>query len=57
MRIKYALPLAATAILLGAPPAFGAGTGSFVLTAASSRKSAGYAPTFTGNGRLLNTLA
>jgi hypothetical protein len=34
MRIKYSLALAATAILVGTPPVFGAGTGSFALTAA-----------------------
>src|SRR5579884_1115844 len=52
MRFRYVLVSAAAVLLLGASPASGAGIGSFALTATSPHPSAGYAPTFTGNGRL-----
>src|ERR1700759_2387292 len=52
MRVRYVFALAAAVLLLGAPSAFGAGVGSFALTATSPRTATGYAPTFTGNGRL-----
>ncbi|HZO79542.1 MAG TPA: glycosyl hydrolase family 65 protein [Solirubrobacteraceae bacterium] len=52
MRFRYVLVSAAAVLLLGASPASGAGIGSFALTATSPHPSTGYAPTFTGNGRL-----